>query len=186
MPRHHLCARRRGLRDALLWTNYTAPDALEQYGGPRGDWGSWNTGQLRAPQIPARKKNVHRHRARSRGRVGMGMGMFGTVLCAYFSRRGGCIPSSMSQPLHIKHSQARIPLMDPVLYSLGDTISDFFASRAPVTQQQCDDLAVSLVGGPVNPVPIQGSFSYTVTAGSQQIQDCSISRCEFRLGYATS
>uniref|UniRef100_A0A8H7NQ01 Uncharacterized protein n=1 Tax=Bionectria ochroleuca TaxID=29856 RepID=A0A8H7NQ01_BIOOC len=90
----------------------------------------------------------------------------------------------MSQPLHIKHSQARIPLMDPVLYSLGDTISDFFASRAPVTQQQCDDLAVSLVGGPVNPVPIQGSSSYTVTAGSQQIQDCSISRCEFRFGYA--
>ncbi|KAL3587855.1 hypothetical protein FPOAC2_13754 [Fusarium poae] len=58
--------------------------------------------------------------------------------------------------------------MDPVLYSLRDTISDFFASHAPVTQQQCDELAVSLVGGPVNPVPIQGSFSYTVTAGSQQ------------------
>lgn len=49
--------------------------------------------------------------------------------------------------------------MDPVLYSLGDTISGFFASHAPVTQQQCDDLAVSLVGGPVNLVLIQGSFT---------------------------
>ncbi|GAB0139111.1 hypothetical protein EsDP_00007326 [Epichloe bromicola] len=58
--------------------------------------------------------------------------------------------------------------MDTVLYSLGDTISDFFASHAPVTQQQCDELAVSLAGGPVNPVPIQGSFSYTVTAGPHQ------------------
>lgn len=58
--------------------------------------------------------------------------------------------------------------MEPVLYSLADTISDFFASHAPVTKQQCVDLAISLVGGPVNPVPIQGSFSYTVTAGSQQ------------------
>lgn len=58
--------------------------------------------------------------------------------------------------------------MDTVLYSLEDTISDFFASHAPVTQQQCDQLAVSLVGGPVTPVPIQGSFSYTVTAGPHQ------------------
>ncbi len=58
--------------------------------------------------------------------------------------------------------------MDPVLYSLEDTINDFFAAHAPVTRQQCDELAVSLVGGPINPVPIQGSFSYTVTAGAQQ------------------
>lgn len=58
--------------------------------------------------------------------------------------------------------------MDVVFYSLKDTINDFFASHAPVTQQECDELAVSLVGGPINPVPIQGSFSYTVVAGSQQ------------------
>lgn len=58
--------------------------------------------------------------------------------------------------------------MNVVIYSLQDTINEFFASHASVTQQQCDDLAVSLVGGPVNPVPIQGSFSYTVTAGAQQ------------------
>jgi hypothetical protein len=58
--------------------------------------------------------------------------------------------------------------MQPVLYSLEDTIHDFFASHRTVTQQQCDEFAVSLIGGPVNPVRIQGSFSYTVIAGARQ------------------
>lgn len=58
--------------------------------------------------------------------------------------------------------------MTLVVYSLEDTINDFFASHPKVTQLQCDQLAISLVGGPVSPVPIQGSFSYTVVAGSQQ------------------
>ncbi|KND87491.1 hypothetical protein TOPH_07899 [Tolypocladium ophioglossoides CBS 100239] len=58
--------------------------------------------------------------------------------------------------------------MDPVIYSLDDTINDFFASHAPVTRQECDEIAASLVGRPVNPVLIQGSFSYTVIAGAQQ------------------
>lgn len=58
--------------------------------------------------------------------------------------------------------------MKPIPYSIEDTIHDFFTCHPTVTQQQCDKLAVSLVGGPVSPVPIQGSFSYTVTAGAQQ------------------
>jgi hypothetical protein len=54
------------------------------------------------------------------------------------------------------------------IYSLDDTIKSFFETQPAVTRQQCDDLAVSLVGGPVNPTPIQGAFSYTVIAGVQQ------------------
>ena len=70
---------------------------------------------------------------------------------------------------HLQHlTGSHLTTMNPILYSLKDTINDFFASHPPVTQQQCDKLAVSLVGGPVNPVPIQGSFSYTVIAGAQQ------------------
>lgn len=49
-------------------------------------------------------------------------------------------------------------------YSLEDTVNDFFASRELITQQQCDEFAVSLIGGPVTPVPIQNASSYTVTA----------------------
>lgn len=58
--------------------------------------------------------------------------------------------------------------MEPILYSLENTINNFFTCHPTVTRQQCDELAISLVGGPVSPVPIQGSFSYTVTGGAQQ------------------
>jgi hypothetical protein len=37
-----------------------------------------------------------------------------------------------------------------------------------VTRQQCDDLAISLVGAPLKPSPIQGAFSYTIIAGASQ------------------
>lgn len=58
--------------------------------------------------------------------------------------------------------------MKPILYSLEDTIESFFACHPTVTQQQCDELAITLVGGPIRPVRIQGSFSYTVTGGAQE------------------
>jgi hypothetical protein len=54
------------------------------------------------------------------------------------------------------------------IYSLDDTIKSFFETQPGVTRQQCDNLAISLVGGPVSPTPIQGAFSYTVIAGVQQ------------------
>ncbi len=57
--------------------------------------------------------------------------------------------------------------MYPV-YSLDSAINEFFKSQSTVTRRQCDELAVSLVGEPVNPVPIQGAFSYTVIAGVKQ------------------
>ena len=57
--------------------------------------------------------------------------------------------------------------MHPI-YSLDHTINSFFKSQSNVTQRQCDELAVSLVGAPVNPAPIQGAFSYTVIAGVKQ------------------
>lgn len=56
----------------------------------------------------------------------------------------------------------------PPVYSLQNTINAFFESFAPVTRAQCDEFAVSLFGEPINPVPIQGMFSYTVMAGPTQ------------------
>ncbi|KAI1428892.1 hypothetical protein F5Y12DRAFT_730453 [Xylaria sp. FL1777] len=53
-------------------------------------------------------------------------------------------------------------------YSLSDAISSFFAENTTVTRQQCDDFALSRVGGRVNPVQIQGAFSYTFTAGTDE------------------
>ena len=57
--------------------------------------------------------------------------------------------------------------MHPI-YSLDNTINSFFESQSIVTRRQCDELAVSLVGEPVSPAPIQGAFSYTVIAGAKQ------------------
>lgn len=53
-----------------------------------------------------------------------------------------------------------------VVYSIDSAIPSFFASSTTATRQQCDARASSLAGGsPVSPVPIQGPFSYTLTAG---------------------
>lgn len=57
--------------------------------------------------------------------------------------------------------------MHPV-YSLDNTINSFFESQSSVNRQQCDELAVSLVGEPISPAPIQGAFSYTVIAGANE------------------
>lgn len=54
------------------------------------------------------------------------------------------------------------------IYSLDNTINSFFGSQSTVTRRQCVELAVSLVGEPANPAPIQGAFSYTVLAGVKQ------------------
>ncbi|KAI1292463.1 hypothetical protein F5Y03DRAFT_375862 [Xylaria venustula] len=55
-----------------------------------------------------------------------------------------------------------------VVYSLDDTISSFFDENTTVTRQQCDDFALSQVGGKSIPVPIQGDSSYTITAGTAE------------------
>lgn len=54
------------------------------------------------------------------------------------------------------------------IYSLEKTIGEFFKTHPSATRQQCDDLAVSLIGSPITPSPIQGAFSYTVIAGVAQ------------------
>ncbi|KAK3308676.1 uncharacterized protein B0T15DRAFT_524988 [Chaetomium strumarium] len=51
-------------------------------------------------------------------------------------------------------------------YSLDKAISSFFKLNTTVTRQQCDEFALSRAGEPVNPVQLQGTFSYTLTAGS--------------------
>lgn len=46
-------------------------------------------------------------------------------------------------------------------------ISNFFSQAgACTTQTECDAFASSTFGGPVTPVPDQGAWSYTVTAGA--------------------
>jgi hypothetical protein len=52
----------------------------------------------------------------------------------------------------------------PPVYSLDNAINRFFESETTVIRQECDQFAVSPVGEPIIPVPIQGAFSYTVTA----------------------
>lgn len=54
------------------------------------------------------------------------------------------------------------------VYTLDGAIADFFDEFPETTQQECDERAVELVGGPVHPVLIQGVFSYTVMAGPSQ------------------
>lgn len=53
-------------------------------------------------------------------------------------------------------------------YSLNSAITSFFKSNTTATRQQCDNFALSRMSGPINPVQIQGTFSYTVTAGSNE------------------
>jgi hypothetical protein len=55
-----------------------------------------------------------------------------------------------------------------VVYALDDSIKTFFQDHTDATRQDCDDRARSLVRPPVEPVPIQGEFSYTVTAGDSE------------------
>ncbi|KAJ5898118.1 hypothetical protein N7504_008406 [Penicillium tannophilum] len=57
---------------------------------------------------------------------------------------------------------------DLVVYALEGTINDFFASHISIKRQECDEFAASLYGDPVNAIPIQGCFSYTVVAGHKQ------------------
>ncbi|KAF4445775.1 Mus38-like protein [Fusarium austroafricanum] len=54
------------------------------------------------------------------------------------------------------------------VYSLDAAISSFFEINTSATRQQCDDFALHHAGGPLDPVPIQGTFSYTVTAGENK------------------
>jgi len=47
---------------------------------------------------------------------------------------------------------------------LDDEIDQFFA-QVSATRAECDDLARSTFGGPVEPVSVQGATSYTVVVG---------------------
>ncbi|KAM5474553.1 hypothetical protein MauCBS54593_002129 [Microsporum audouinii] len=57
--------------------------------------------------------------------------------------------------------------MKPRRYDLDAEIVLFFKEHAPTTRQQCDSLAISLLGEPIECVPIQGQFSYTLLAGPE-------------------
>lgn len=49
-------------------------------------------------------------------------------------------------------------------------IGRFFRENAPVTQQQCDEMAQLLTGQSVTPTSCQGGTSYTVEAGDVVVQ----------------
>ncbi|KAF2753266.1 hypothetical protein EJ05DRAFT_514765 [Pseudovirgaria hyperparasitica] len=51
------------------------------------------------------------------------------------------------------------------IYSLDNAIAKFFHELRGVNRQQCEELALSLVGPPLQPCRIQGAFSYTIRAG---------------------
>ncbi|KAG5743677.1 hypothetical protein H9Q70_013612 [Fusarium xylarioides] len=57
--------------------------------------------------------------------------------------------------------------MATVVYSIESCIQHFF-NQTTATRAECDAMAASLVGEPVNPVPVQGMWSYTVIAGPDQ------------------
>ena len=55
------------------------------------------------------------------------------------------------------------------IYNLDNTIDSFFReSGTTATRQQCDEFALAR-GTVVEPVPIQGLFSYTVLVGANRI-----------------
>lgn len=55
-------------------------------------------------------------------------------------------------------------------YSRDAAIAAFFTeSGTTVTREYCDEFARQNFGGPVVPVPLQGVFSYTLTAGPGKI-----------------
>jgi hypothetical protein len=54
---------------------------------------------------------------------------------------------------------------------LEESISDFFSNAGACTSRsQCDAFANKILGGPITPVPVQGTCSYTVTNGTTIIQ----------------
>ena len=54
---------------------------------------------------------------------------------------------------------------------LEESISDFFSKAGACTSRiQCDAFANKTFGGPIPPVPVQGTCSYTVTNGTTIIQ----------------
>lgn len=55
-------------------------------------------------------------------------------------------------------------------YTLDNAITKFFAQFQGIDRQQCDELALSLVGPPLHPCQIQGAFSYTLYGGRGQAQ----------------
>ncbi|KAM5457696.1 hypothetical protein McanCB56680_006060 [Microsporum canis] len=57
--------------------------------------------------------------------------------------------------------------MKPRRYDLDSEIALFFKEHAPTTRQQCDSLAISLLGEPIECVPIQGQFIYILLAGPE-------------------
>lgn len=60
--------------------------------------------------------------------------------------------------------------MSPTPYSLSTSISTFLSTHSSTTRSECDSLAQSLLHSPtISPVPIQGSFSYTVAASPSQL-----------------
>jgi hypothetical protein len=54
-------------------------------------------------------------------------------------------------------------------YLLEETINQFF-SGCTVTRDECDRTAAELTGNSVEPVRLQGAFSYTVAAGEFLVQ----------------
>lgn len=62
-----------------------------------------------------------------------------------------------------------IILAEMIYYSLQDTINDFF-SECTTTQEECNLVATEIIGESVQPVQLQGAFSYTVATQEHIVQ----------------
>lgn len=73
-----------------------------------------------------------------------------------------------AQPKTSSYSSRVLFITMATYYSLDSAITSFFESNTTATRQQCDDFTLSRMSGTINPVPIQGTFSYTLTVGSNE------------------
>ncbi|KAK5996807.1 hypothetical protein PT974_02150 [Cladobotryum mycophilum] len=76
--------------------------------------------------------------------------------------------------------------MKPVIHSLRDSIDDFFKSHSDITQEECDQFAIDLIGGPVAPLSVQGfrtpfsDLDAKLLDAARQIHGKLVATCSFR------
>jgi hypothetical protein len=79
---------------------------------------------------------------------------------AYLRKGLWAMPSSVN-------TNTSLPAMS--YYSLENTVNELF-SGCSVTKEKCNQIAAQLTGEPVEPVQLQGAFSYTVAASKLLVQ----------------
>lgn len=85
------------------------------------------------------------------------------------ARAGGGAQLKLNRPF--PHRPPRLRLVTSSYAALEEFISNFFSKLGACTSRsQCDAFANETFGGPITPVPVQGTCSYTVTNGTTIIK----------------